>query len=289
MALPVIRGLKTEREKFAGALRTYTIEAMMQDRKALQTGTSHNLGQNFARAFEVDFLDSDGERKLVWATSWGVSTRLIGALIMAHSDDRGLILPPALAPVEVVIVPIYRSDDEKGRVLEVASALKKELSSSYTVVLDDREQFKPGYKFSEWELKGVPVRLELGPRDVESGQVVLVRRDNGLKSFHPAAATQDKVKETLVAIHKAMYDKALEFREANTKKIDSYEEFKEYMAADRGFALVHWAGSREDEERIQDETKATIRCIPLDAELEEGRCFLTGRPSKMRVVAGKAY
>ncbi|MFH1068875.1 MAG: His/Gly/Thr/Pro-type tRNA ligase C-terminal domain-containing protein, partial [Candidatus Glassbacteria bacterium] len=221
--------------------------------------------------------------------SWGVSTRLIGALIMAHSDDRGLVLPPALAPIEVAIVPIYRSDDEKSRVLETAGRLKQELSVKYTVVLDDREQFKPGFKFSEWELKGVPVRLELGPRDVDSGQVVLVRRDNGSKSFHPAAETMARVEETLEAIQKGLFDKALEFREANTKKVNSYDEFKEFMDADGGFALIHWAGSREDEERIQEETKATIRCIPLDGEPEDGRCILTGKPSKMRVVAGKAY
>jgi prolyl-tRNA synthetase len=289
MALPVIAGLKTEREKFAGALRTYCIEGMMQDRKALQAGTSHNLGQNFARAFDVTFLDQDGERKLVWATSWGVSTRLIGALVMAHSDDSGLVLPPKLAPLEVVIVPIYRSDTERSLVLEKAAEIKAQVSTKYTVRLDDRDQFKPGFKFSEWELKGVPLRLELGPRDVAAGQVVAVRRDSGEKKSFPVSGVITAVDESLTAMQENMFQKALEFRIKNTVKIDSYEDFKEYMARDGGFAMVHWAGSGEDEERIQEETKATIRCIPLEAEEEEGVCFLTGKKSLKRVVAAKAY
>jgi prolyl-tRNA synthetase len=289
MAMPVIRGVKTEREKFAGALRTYTIEAMMQDCKALQAGTSHNLGQNFAKAFEVDFLDADGERKLVWASSWGVSTRLIGALIMAHSDDNGLVLPPKLAPIECVIVPIYRSDEEKATVLETANQLKSALAAKYSVKLDDRDQYKPGYKFSEWEIKGVPVRIELGPRDVASGQVVLVRRDSGEKQSCAMDAVLETVGRTLEDIQQALYNKALEFRARNTKKIDSYDEFKEFVRSDSGFALIHWAGSREDEERMQQETKATIRCIPLDAEEEHGKCILTGKPSSCRVVAARAY
>ena len=289
MALPVIAGLKTDREKFAGALRTYCIEGMMQDRKALQAGTSHNLGQNFARAFDVTFLDQDGERKLVWATSWGVSTRLIGALVMAHSDDSGLVLPPKLAPLEVVIVPIYRSDTERSLVLEKAAEIKAQVSTKYTVRLDDRDQFKPGFKFSEWELKGVPLRLELGPRDVAAGQVVAVRRDNGEKKSFPDSGVITAVDESLKAMQENMFQKALEFRIKNTVKIDSYEDFKEYMARDGGFAMVHWAGSGEDEERIQEETKATIRCIPLEAEEEEGVCFLTGKKSLKRVVAAKAY
>ncbi|MBW7996293.1 MAG: proline--tRNA ligase [Candidatus Glassbacteria bacterium] len=289
MAMPVIWGLKTEREKFAGALRTYTIEAMMQDRKALQAGTSHNLGQNFARAFDVDFLDADGERKLVWASSWGVSTRLIGALIMVHSDDNGLVLPPKLAPIECVIVPIYRSDDERERVLEKANRIKRELAGRFSVQLDDRDQFKPGFKFSEWELKGVPVRIELGPRDVDNAQVVLVRRDSGEKSFEPMEGLADNVAALLDKVQQGLYDKALAFREENTRKIDSYDEFKQYMDDEGGFALIHWAGDREDEERMQRETKATIRCIPLDAEQEDGKCILTGKPSALRVVASRAY
>ena len=289
MALPVFQGLKTEREKFAGAIRTYTIEAMMQDRKALQAGTSHNLGQNFARAFDVTFLDQDGERKYVWATSWGVSTRLVGALIMAHSDDQGLVLPPSLAPIEVVIVPIYRSDSEKSAVLEKCEQIRKELAERFTVKLDDRDQFKPGFKFSEWELRGVPLRCELGPRDVESGQVVLVRRDSGQKESHPLDGVLEAVDNCLKAAQSGLFKKALEFRKANTAKIDNYGEFKEFMAADKGFALVHWAGSNADEERVQEETKATIRCIPLEAEDDPGSCILTGKPCKSRVVVAKAY
>ena len=289
MAMPVFQGLKTEREKFAGAIRTYTIEAMMQDRKALQCGTSHNLGQNFARAFDVTFLDQDGERKYVWATSWGVSTRLVGALIMAHSDDRGLVLPPTLAPTEAVIVPIYRSDSEKSMVLEKCERIRKELSARFTVKLDDRDQFKPGFKFSEWELRGVPVRCELGPRDVESGQVVLVRRDSGEKESHPVDGVMQAVDNCLKAVQSGLFQKALEFCEENTLKIDSYDELKEFMAADSGFALVHWAGSSADEERLQEETKATIRCIPLQAEEDPGNCLLSGKPCKSRVVVAKAY
>jgi prolyl-tRNA synthetase len=289
MALPVFQGLKTEREKFAGAIRTYTIEAMMQDRKALQCGTSHNLGQNFARAFDVTFLDRDGERKYVWATSWGVSTRLVGALIMAHSDDQGLVLPPTLAPTEAVIVPIYRSDSEKSMVLEKCEQIRKELSARFTVKLDDRDQFKPGFKFSEWELRGVPVRCELGPRDVESGQVVLVRRDSGEKESHPVDGVMQAVDNCLKAVQSGLFQKALEFCEENTLKIDSYDELKEFMAADSGFALVHWAGSSADEERLQEETKATIRCIPLQAEEDPGNCLLSGKPCKSRVVVAKAY
>lgn len=289
MALPVITGVKTEREKFAGALRTYTIEAMMQDRKALQAGTSHNLGQNFARAFDVTFLDADGERKHVWASSWGVSTRLIGALIMAHSDDNGLVLPPRLAPLEVVIVPIYRTDEEKSKVLETAHGLKRELAARFTVQLDDREQFKPGFKFSEWELKGVPVRLELGPRDVASGQTVIVRRDNGAKTAAPLNSIADSVARALDDIQKGLYERALEFRNRNMTKVDTWDEFREFISADSGFALIHWDGSSEDEQRMQEETKATIRCIPLDAEPEEGTCILSGRKSSRRVIAARAY
>jgi prolyl-tRNA synthetase len=289
MALPVIPGVKTEREKFAGALRTYSIEAMMQDRKALQSGTSHNLGQNFAKAFDVTFLDRDGERKLVWASSWGVSTRLVGALIMAHSDDNGLVLPPRLAPLEVVLVPIYRTDEEKSRVMEVGERIVRELAARFTVKLDDRDQFKPGFKFSEWELLGVPVRIELGPRDVEAGQAVLVRRDTMEKAAVPTEGIAAEIERTLGLVQKNLFDRALKFRKENTAKIDTYEQFKEYVAADSGFALIHWAGSKEDEQRIQEETKATIRCIPFDAEEEEGQCIITGKKSMRRVIAAKAY
>ena len=289
MALPVLAGYKTDREKFAGALRTYTIEAMMQDRKALQCGTSHNLGQNFARAFDVTFLDRDGERKHVWATSWGVSTRLIGALIMAHSDDRGLVLPPRLAPIEIVIVPIYRTDDERTKVLAKAEQIRKELTSQFTVKLDDRDQFKPGFKFSEWELKGVPVRIEIGPRDVAADQVVLVRRDNLEKQSVPAASVTENIGRLLDCVQQGLFDRALAFRKQNTVKIDDYSEFKEFMAADSGFALVHWAGDGELEKQMAEETKATIRCIAFDPEPEEGNCLMSGKPSNRRVVVAKAY
>jgi len=289
MALPVIPGVKTEREKFAGALRTYTIEAMMQDRKALQAGTSHNLGQNFARAFDVTFLDADGEPKLVWATSWGVSTRLIGALIMAHSDDNGLVLPPKLAPLKVVIVPIYRSEEERTAVLETAHRVKRELSQSFTVNLDDREQFKPGFKFAEWEMKGVPLRLELGPRDVAAGQAVIVRRDNGAKKSAPLEGIAEAVERALDEVQSGLYQKALEFRKSNTRKIDTWDEFRQFVESDGGFALIHWAGDSAEEARMQEETKATIRCIPFDSEPEEGVCILTGKKSTRRVVAARAY
>ncbi len=289
MALPVIPGVKTEREKFAGALRTYTIEAMMQDRKALQAGTSHNLGQNFARAFDVTFLDADGERKLVWATSWGVSTRLIGALIMAHSDDNGLVLPPKLAPLKIVIVPIYRSEEERTAVLETAHRVKRELSQSFTVNLDDREQFKPGFKFAEWEMKGVPLRLELGPRDVAAGQAVIVRRDNGAKKSAPLEGIAEAVERALDEVQSGLYQKALEFRKSNTRKIDTWDEFRQFVESDGGFALIHWAGDSAEEARMQEETKATIRCIPFDSEPEEGVCILTGKKSTRRVVAARAY
>jgi prolyl-tRNA synthetase len=289
MAMPVLAGYKTEREKFAGALRTYTIEAMMQDRKALQAGTSHNLGQNFAKAFDVTFLDSDGERKHVWASSWGVSTRLIGALVMAHSDDRGLVLPPRLAPIEIVIVPIYRTDEERSSVLEKAEQVKEELGARFTVKLDDRDQFKPGFKFSEWELKGVPLRVELGPRDVAADQVVMVRRDNFDKKAVSVSFLSAEVGKTLDSIQKNLYERALAFRKDNTVKIDDYEQFKEFMAADSGFALIHWAGDSDLEKRMAEETKATIRCIPFDVEAEEGKCLMSGKPSSLRVVAAKSY
>ena len=289
MALPVISGYKTEREKFAGALRTYTIEAMMQDHKALQAGTSHNLGQNFAKAFDVTFLDQDGERKYVWATSWGVSTRLVGALIMAHGDDRGLVLPPRLAPVETVIIPIYRTDDERSKVLAKAEQIRKELTSRFTVKLDDRDQFKPGFKFSEWELKGVPLRIEIGPRDVEAEQAVLVRRDNFEKKSVPVTSVNEEAGRLLDAVQKNLFERALAFRKQNTVKIDDYGEFKEFIAADGGFALVHWAGNDELEKQMAEETKATIRCIAFDAEPEQGNCLMSGKSSDRRVVVSKAY
>jgi len=289
MAVPVVAGLKTEAEKFAGAVRTYCIEAMTQDRRAIQAGTSHNLGQNFAKAFDVKYQSEAGELEYVWATSWGVSTRLVGALVMAHSDDQGLVLPPRLAPIHVAIVPIYKSDGERTAVLELATKIRDGLSADLAVELDDREQYSPGWKFNEWELKGVPLRIEIGPRDVASGQVVFVRRDTGEKSFVPVDQVTAAVPEALDAIQQGLFDKALAFREANTHDVEAYDEFRERLEAEGGFYRANWCGSTEEELRVQEETKATIRCIPLDGSEPTGPCFLTGQEAAARVIFAKAY
>jgi len=289
MAVPVVAGLKTEAEKFAGAVRTYCIEAMTQDRRAIQAGTSHNLGQNFAKAFDVKYQSEAGELEYVWATSWGVSTRLVGALVMAHSDDQGLVLPPRLAPIHVAIVPIYKSDGERTAVLELATKIRDGLSADLAVELDDREQYSPGWKFNEWELKGVPLRIEIGPRDVASGQVVFVRRDTGEKSFVPVDQVTAAVPEALDAIQQGLFDKALAFREANTHDVATYDEFRERLEAEGGFYRANWCGSTEEELRVQEETKATIRCIPLDGSEPTGPCFLTGQEAAARVIFAKAY
>ncbi len=299
MAVPVVSGKKTEREKFAGALRTYSIEAMMQDGKALQAGTSHNLGQNFARAFEVKFQDENQQWRYCWQTSWGVSTRLVGALIMAHSDDNGLILPPRLAPLEVVIVPIWKSDEEQARVLEYAEKLKQDLSGRFSVHLDDRDQFKPGWKYAEWELKGVPVRLEVGPRDLAAGKAVIVRRDNRAKQPVAVDRLGTAIGETLEALQRDLFERALAFREEHTRHIDDYDEFKRFMEETPGFSWSHWCGSPECEEQVAADTKATIRTVPFDSSEgiatpgapapEPGRCIYCGKESPRRVLWARAY
>jgi len=290
MAVPVTKGLKTEQEKFAGAVRTYCIESLMGDRKALQCGTSHNLGQNFARAFDVTFQNEQGERELVWATSWGVSTRLVGAIVMAHGDDDGLVLPPRLAPIQTVIVPIYKTDEEKTATVaeshRVAGLLK---DAGLRVHVDDRDNFKPGWKYAEWELKGVPLRLEIGPKDLEKRSVFTARRDVREKAPLPVDGVAAGVAEKLAAIQQAMFDRAVAFRAENTRRVDTWDEFKEVLEAEGGFLQAHWDGTDATETAIQEETKATIRCIPLDDDVEEGACVYSGKPSKRRVLFAKAY
>jgi prolyl-tRNA synthetase len=289
MAVPVIKGRKSANERFAGALETYSIEAMMQDGKALQSGTSHFLGQNFAKAFDVKFATKEGSLDYVWATSWGVSTRLMGALIMAHSDDNGLVLPPKLAPVQVVIVPIYQKPEQLHLLEEKILPLKKALESKgLSVKYDDRDTVKPGFKFAEHELKGIPVRIAMGPRDMENGTVEIARRDTLEKKVYAVAESVDAVVQLMDDIQNNIYGKALAFRNANTYTADSYEEFKEILDKG-GFILAHWDGTPETEELIKEETKATIRCIPFDAVEENGKCIRTGRPSNRRVIFARAY
>ncbi|MEX0967818.1 MAG: proline--tRNA ligase [Bacteroidia bacterium] len=290
MAMPVLKGVKTESERFAGAVDTYCIEALMQDGKALQAGTSHFLGQNFAKAFDVTFTSSEGKEELVWATSWGVSTRLVGALIMAHSDDEGLILPPKLAPIQVVIVPIYRKDEERDQITEVAERISIELrSKGVSVKFDNRETHKPGWKFAEYEVKGVPVRLAIGPRDLQNGTVEVARRDTREKNLVKLDTLSSHIPELLEEIQKNIYQKALDFREANTHQVDSYEEFREVLEKRGGFIYAHWDGTPETEQKIKQETKATIRLIPLNENKEAGTCIYSGNPSAQRVVFAKAY
>ncbi len=291
LALPVVVGHKSEAERFAGAVDTLCIEAMMQDGKALQAGTSHFLGQNFAKAFDVQFANKEGKLEYVWATSWGVSTRLMGALIMAHSDDNGLILPPKLAPIQVVMVPIYKGDEQRDAILNRMDELKKELVAlGVTVKIDDRDNLRPGFKFAEWELKGVPVRIAIGPRDLENGVVELARRDTLTKESVAQEGLAEYVKGLMDTIQENIYAKALKFRDDNTRKVDSWEEFKEEIEKG-GFLLCHWDGTKETEERIKEETKATIRCIPTDSFVieEEGTCIYSGKPSKQRVIFARAY
>ena len=289
MAMPVITGKKTESEKFAGAETTHCIEAMMQDGRALQAGTSHFLGQNFARAFDVQFQNERGQLEYVYATSWGVSTRLVGALIMTHSDDNGLVLPSKLAPIQVVFVPIWRKDDQRAQVMEMIDGLAARLDKDVAVRIDDRDNVSPGWKFNDWELRGVPIRAEVGPRDVEKQQAVLVRRDTGEKSFCPAAEIPARITEMLDAIQSDLFRRALNFREENTRRLDTWDDFRNFTADEKGFVLAHWCGEDACEERIQTETKATIRCIPYDAEPEDGGCILCGKPSPRRVVMAKGY
>ncbi|POY36388.1 proline--tRNA ligase [Solitalea longa] len=290
MALPVVKGRKTPNERFAGALDTYCIEALMQDGKALQAGTSHFLGQNFAKAFDVKFTGKDGKLDYVWATSWGVSTRLMGALVMAHSDDDGLVLPPKLAPIQVVVVPIYKSDEEADKITEVVKKLKKDLEDKgISVKYDNRDTQRPGFKFAEWELKGVPVRIAIGARDLENQTVEVARRDTKEKMVLQMNDLANKVEHLLEEIQDNIYQKAKAFRTDSITKVDTYEEFKQVLANKAGFVSAHWDGTPETEQQIKDETKATIRCIPLDNPLEEGKCILTGKPSTQRVLFAIAY
>ncbi|WP_295654969.1 proline--tRNA ligase [uncultured Mucilaginibacter sp.] len=290
LALPVIKGRKTANERFAGALDTYCIEALMQDGKALQAGTSHFLGQNFAKAFDVKFANKEGKLDFVWATSWGVSTRLMGALVMAHSDDAGLVLPPKLAPTQVVIVPIFRSDEELAQISEYVTALTKELKAkNIRVKYDNRDTQRPGFKFAEYELKGIPLRVAIGGRDLANGTVELARRDTKTKETVQQAGLADVIDNLLVEIQANIYQKALNFRNENTREANSYEEFKKMLDDTPGFISAHWDGTPETEERIKQETKATIRCIPLDNKLEAGTCILSGKPSIQRVLFARAY
>ena len=290
MAVPVIKGHKSENERFAGALDTLCIEALMQDGKALQAGTSHFLGQNFAKAFDVKFADKEGKLDYVWATSWGVSTRLMGALVMAHSDDNGLVLPPKLAPYQVVIVPIYKETEQlemiSAKVQDIIARLK---SKGISVKFDDNDAKKPGWKFAEYELKGVPVRLAMGPRDLENGTVEVARRDTLTKEVVNIDNIDVFVENLLNDIQENIYNKALNFRNENITKVDSWDEFKDVLVKKGGFILAHWDGTAETEQKIKEETKATIRCIPFDSEPEEGKCIYTGKPSDKRVLFAIAY
>ena len=289
MALPVIRGIKSANERFAGAEETFCIEAMMQDGKALQAGTSHFLAQNFAKAFDVKFLNKENKLEYVWATSWGVSTRLMGALIMSHSDDNGLVLPPKIAPIEVVIVPIYKTDEQRETVLAYCADIKKRLESRrMRVKFDDRDTQKPGFKFAEWELKGVPVRIAAGPRDVENNSVEIARRDTLEKTTITIDNIEDYITNLLDEIQDNIFQKALNFRESRTVKVDTWEEFKEQIENSM-FVYAHWDGTPETEQKIKEETKATIRCIPLDDDFEDGKCIYSGQPSKRRVIFARAY
>ncbi|QGY46642.1 proline--tRNA ligase [Maribellus comscasis] len=290
MAVPVIKGLKSENERFAGAIETYSIEALMQDGKALQSGTSHFLGQNFAKAFDVKFASKEGKEEYVWATSWGVSTRLMGALIMAHSDDNGLVLPPKLAPYQVVIVPIYKKAEQLAIISEKVDEIVKKLrAKGISVKFDDNDNKKPGWKFAEYELKGVPVRLAMGPRDLENGTVEVARRDTLEKSVVEIDGIENVVENLLEEIQKGIFKKAFDFRAASTTSVDTWDDFKEVLKNKGGFILAHWDGTSETEDAIKAETKATIRCLPLEFEEEEGVCVYSGKPSKRRVLFALAY
>jgi prolyl-tRNA synthetase len=290
MAVPVIKGVKTENERFAGAVDTYCIEALMQDGKALQAGTSHFLGQNFAKAFNVQFLNKENKQEFVWATSWGVSTRLIGALIMAHSDDQGLILPPRIAPLQVVIVPIYKGEESKSVIDARANAIMSELKSlGIRVKYDNNDNARPGWKFAEYELKGVPVRIAMGLRDIENNVVEMARRDTKEKSSVSAEGLGERVKNLLEEMQQNIFNKALDFRNENIREANSWDEFVDLLDKKAGFVSAHWDGTGETEDKIKELTKATIRCIPLDNKQEDGSCILTGNPSKQRALFARAY
>jgi len=288
MAVDPYRGVKTESEKFAGAVRTYSIEAMMQDYRALQGGTSHNLGQNFAKAFDVKFQTADGSMDYVWSTSWGLSTRVIGGLIMSHSDDNGLVLPPKLAPTQVGVVPIWKKDDERAKVLEAVEKVESALSDVVRLKVDRRE-VSPGWKFNDMELKGVPLRLELGPRDVASDQVMSVSRIDRAKETIPIDQLRERVPQMLDTIQATLLENNREMHRKNTRPVDSYDEFKDRLDSESGFYLAHWCGDAKCESRVQEETKATIRCIPLDAPEEKGKCMACGGDSGRRVIFARAY
>lgn len=290
MAMPVIKGLKSANERFAGAIETYCIEALMQDGKALQAGTSHFLGQNFAKAFDVKFTNKEGKLDHVWATSWGVSTRLMGALIMTHSDDNGLVLPPKLAPFQVVIIPIYKGEEQLAKISEKALKIKADLEKNgMTVKFDNRDTHKPGWKFAEYEFKGVPIRIAIGPRDLENGTVEVARRDTMEKETLELSELDNKIEHLLEKIQENLYQKAATFRGENTQHANSWEDFKELIAKDAGFIYAHWDGTGETEQKIKQETKATIRCIPLNNKQEEGVCIYSGKPSTQKVLFAKAY
>jgi prolyl-tRNA synthetase len=290
MAVPLLKGIKTEHERFAGAEATYTVEALMQDGKALQAGTSHFLGQKFAQAFGVTFANQAGQLDHVWGTSWGVTTRLIGALIMTHSDDEGLVLPPRLAPIQVIIIPIYKSEAERKLVVQQATTLQEALKAQEVAVkLDDRDMHQPGWKFAEYELKGVPLRMAIGPKDLENNTVELVRRDTKEKITISADKAVAFIQDLLIDIQNRLYQRAIDLRDAHTTSVDTYEEFRKVVATKGGFVLAHWDGTTETEKKIQVETKATIRCIPLDASPEQGICMYSGKPSQQRVVFAQAY
>lgn len=289
MAMPVVRGIKSANERFAGAVETYCIEAMMQDGKALQAGTSHFLGQNFAKAFDVKFLSKENQLEYVWATSWGVSTRLMGALIMTHSDDNGLVLPPYLAPIQVVIVPIFKTDEEKSQIDAIANDVIEKLSSKgITVKYDDDEKTKPGWKFNEYEFKGIPVRVTLGARDLKEDKVEVFRRDTCEKEIIHKSEIVAKAEELLASIQSNLYQKSLDLRASKTRNVDTWEDFKVEIEKG-GFLMCHWDGTPETEEKIKEETKATIRCIPIDAPAEEGKCIYSGKPSHRRVIFARNY
>lgn len=290
MAIPVIKGIKTESERFAGAVDTYCIEALMQDGKALQAGTSHFLGQNFAKAFDVKFTTKEGTQDYVWATSWGVSTRLMGALIMTHSDDKGLVLPPNLAPIQVVIVPIYKNEEQLNAITEVAEKLIEDLRNfNISVKYDDRDTQRPGAKFAQHELQGVPVRIAIGPKDLEKGTVELARRDTLTKEFVPIEKVVETINHLMTTIQQDLFDKALSFRDSHITEVDTFDAFKDVIENKGGFVSAHWDGTAETEDKIKTLTKATIRCIPIGNQKEDGVCVYSGKPSKQRVLFAKAY
>lgn len=290
MALPVIRGVKTESERFAGAIDTYCIEALMQDGKALQAGTSHFLGQNFAKAFDVKFLSKENKLDYVWATSWGVSTRLVGGMVMAHSDDKGLVMPPKIAPLQVVIVPVYKGDEKKQEINAWAKEIMENIKSlGISVKFDDSDNTRPGWKFAEYEMKGVPVRLALGARDLEKNQIEITRRDTSEKKTVHADGIAQYVDRLLIDIQKSLFDKAKAYQQSHITPANSWDEFEKLLDEKGGFISAHWDGSAETEAAIKEKTKATIRCIPLDNPIEDGKCILTGKPSKQRVLFARAY